>query len=115
MNQEPLPAQGPVDVLVRRLIEMHNNPPDKIGWMEQTTLREAVKMIASLQARVEQDWMYVGTVKYVSSGGNAGLAWYVAPDYESVEYGRQPEDGDRLYAVPPNAKVSGGGAFPPSA
>ena len=110
MNQEPLPAQGPVDVLVGRLIEMHNNPPSKIGWMEQTTLRDAAEMLTSLQARLEQEWMYVGTVKYVRAGGNAGLAWYVAPDYESIEYGCQPNDGDRLYAVPPNAKVEADGA-----
>ena len=107
MNRETLPAQGPVDVLVGRLIEMHNNPPSKIGWMEQTTLRDAVEMLTSLQARLEQEWMYVGIVKYVRAGGNAGLAWYVAPDYESSEYGCQPNDGDRLYAVPPNCEGSG--------
>ena len=44
--------------------------------------------------------LYVGRVQYVRAGGNAGLAWYVAPDYESVDYGYQPNDGDKLYAVP---------------
>ena len=50
--------------------------------------------------------LYVGRVQYVRAGGNAGLAWYVAPDYESVDYGYQPNDGDKLYAVP-NGELEG--------
>ena len=93
----------PLETLVRQLIEMHNNPPDRIGWYEQTTLRDAAEILSELASSdPRQPGLYVGKVKYVRAGGNAGLAWYVAPDYESIEYGYQPNDGDRLYAVPPN-------------
>ena len=92
----------PLETLVGRLIEMHNNPPDKIGWYEQTTLREAAEVLSELAADPRPPGLYVGKVQYVRAGGNAGLAWYVAPDYESCEYGYQPNDGDRLYAVTPN-------------
>lgn len=97
----------PLETLVRRLIEMHNNPPSKIGWYEQTTLREAVEILSELASDPRPPGLYVGKVQYVRSGGNAGLAWYVAPDYESIEYGHQPNNGDRLYAVPPNAELRG--------
>ena len=102
----------PLETLVRRLIEMHNNPPSKIGWYEQTTLREAVEILSELASDPRPPGLYVGKVQYVRSGGNAGLAWYVAPDYESIEYGHQPNNGDRLYAVPPNDQASGGGCKP---
>lgn len=97
----------PLETLVRRLIEMHNNPPSKIGWYEQTTLREAAEVLSELASDPRSPGLYVGKVQYVRAGGNAGLAWYVAPDYESIEYGYQPNDGDRLYAVPPNGDVTG--------
>lgn len=90
-----------VDRLVGRLVEMHNNPPKKFGWVEQTTIRDAAEMLANMaESARNPPGLYVGTVQYVRAGGNAGLAWYVAPDYESVEYGYQPNEGDRLYAVP---------------
>ena len=101
-----------VDRLVGQLIEMHNHPPSKIGWLEQTTLREAAETLSRVAKPAQKPpGLYVGTVKYVRAGGNAGLSWYVAPDYESVEYGYQPNEGDLLYAVP-NVDVTGAsGAF----
>ena len=100
-----------VDRLVGRLVEMHNNPPKKFGWVEQTTIRDAAEMLANMaESARNPPGLYVGTVQYVRAGGNAGLAWYVAPDYESVEYGYQPNEGDRLYAVP-NVKVTGSPAL----
>lgn len=112
MTSDKTKAAGssvPLETLVRRLIEMHNNPPDRIGWYEQTTLREAAKILSELASDPRQAGLYVGKVQYVRAGGNAGLAWYVAPDYESIDHGYQPNDGDRLYAVPPNAELTGRG------
>lgn len=49
MNRKTLPAQGPVDVIVGRLIAMHNNPPSKIGWVEQTIIRDTCETIEKMR------------------------------------------------------------------
>lgn len=78
MNHEPLPAQGPVDVLVSRLIEMHNNPPSKIGWVEQTTLRDACEMLAQMRRLLNEltienvtYWDNTGEVRHDVGGSQA--------------------------------------------
>jgi len=63
----------PLETLVGRLIEMHNNPPRKIGWMEQTTLREAAEMLTRLANDARPAGLYVGKVRYVRAGGNPWL------------------------------------------
>jgi len=41
----------------------------------------------------------VGTVEFIRSGGNAGLAWYVRPCSSSII----PNQGDLVYVVTPKA------------
>ena len=40
--------------LVRDLIKLHNDPPEKIGWMEQTTISEAVDAIQRMEKSIRK-------------------------------------------------------------
>jgi hypothetical protein len=35
--------------IIQQLIAMHNSPPPKMGWNEQTTLQDACKIVAELR------------------------------------------------------------------
>ena len=62
---------------------------------------EFKKEVAALRARIEEMEQQepVAKVRVHRTGGNAGLAWSVAPlnDFDSLPLMR---DGDRLYALP---------------
>lgn len=40
--------------LVGELIKLHNEPPEKIGWMEQTTISDAVDAIQRMEKAIKQ-------------------------------------------------------------
>lgn len=42
--------QGRIERTIAALCEMHNHPPRRIGWVEQTTLRDAVQLLKEAAA-----------------------------------------------------------------
>lgn len=43
-----------IDETITKLCAMHNNQPSKIGWVEQTALRDACEALAKMRAAL--DW-----------------------------------------------------------
>lgn len=77
-----------------------NAPQGMALIAEIRRLQDLVGWLQDHNRPILEGGLYVGTVKFVRAGGNPGLAWRVQPDFESVEYGYLPNDGDRLCAVP---------------
>ena len=111
MNQEPLPAQGPVDVDVRgNLCAICGRPPHVFDDPEclpaTATIAERERYLVAESVRLRQQiWDAYVEVRYVLSG-LAGVALRVAPNDEHMDsvIGRLAKLEAELT---PNAKLTG--------